>query len=175
MFSGKTERLIARLRQEQARGRRVAAFKHVIDDRYDATHLVTHKQDRFNALRAKDAADIERTAADADVVAIDEGHFFGTPLIDTVRRLVAAGKTVLIAGLEFNAWGGPFEPMPTLAAMADNVIVRTAPCRRCGKPAHYSQRLVAVTSNLLVGGAESYEPRCADCFEPLPGAPPERA
>lgn len=175
MFSGKTERLIARLREEQAAGRRVAAYKHVIDDRYDATHLITHKQDRFEARRARDAADIERQAADADVIAIDEGHFFGKPLVDAVRRMVAGGKTVLIAGLEFNAWGGPFEPMPALAAMADDVIVRTAPCKRCGRPSHYSQRLVAVTSNLLVGGAEAYEPRCEACFEPLPGMPPEAA
>src|SRR5262245_50860515 len=172
MFSGKTERLIARLRQARAAGRRVAAFKHVIDDRYDATHLVTHTQDRFSALRARDAADIERTAADAEVVAIDEGHFFGRALVEAVRRMVAAGKTVVIAGLEYDAWGRPFEPMPSLAAMADDVIVRTAPCRRCGRPAHYSQRLVAVTSNLLVGGAEAYEPRCERCFEPILGPPP---
>jgi thymidine kinase len=173
MFSGKTERLIARLRQEQAAGRRVLAFKHVIDNRYDPTHLITHTQDRFAALRARDAAEVVRTAADADVVAIDEGHFFGPALVDAVRRMVAAGKTIIIAGLEFNAWGRPFTPMPELAALADDVIVRTAPCKRCGAPAHYSQRLVPVTSHLLVGGSEAYEPRCARCFEPLPGEPPE--
>src|SRR5262249_61718435 len=128
--------------------------------------------DRSAPLRAGEAADIEGTAADAEVVAIDEGLFFGRRLVEAVRRMVVAGKTVVIAGLEFDAWGRPFEPMPSLAAMADDVIVRTAPCRRCGRPAHYSQRLVAVTSNLLVGGGEAYEPRGEQWFEPIPGPPP---
>lgn len=177
MFSGKTERLIARLRAADREGRRVVAFKHKIDDRYDATHLITHTQDRFNAQRAHDAAAIENApdTAAAEVVGIDEAHFFGLPLVETARRLRAAGKRVIIVGIDNNAWGKPFTPLPQLAALADEVIQCTAPCRVCGKPARFSQRMVPVTSNLMVGGAESYEPRCDNCFTPLPGHPPEEA
>lgn len=172
MFSGKTERLIARLRAAQREGQRVAAFKHRIDDRYDATHLVTHQQDRFDARRATDAADIMQQSNSADVVGIDEGHFFGRPLIEAVRTLVAAGKRVIVVGIDNDAWGRPFTPMPQLAVMADEAIQATCPCRQCGAEARYSQRMVAVTDSLMVGGAESYEPRCAKCFQPLPGPPP---
>lgn len=174
MFSGKTERLIARLRAARGEGRRVAAFKHRIDDRYDATHLVTHTQDRFDAQRATDAAEIERLASDAEVVGIDEGHFFGSALIDVVRRMVAEGRRVIVVGIDRDAWGRPFKPMPQLAAMADEAEQTTAACRRCGATARYSQRMVPVEANIMVGGAEFYEPRCERCFEPLAGRPPEQ-
>lgn len=169
MFSGKSERLIARLREAQRRGLRVRAFKHVIDDRYDADHLITHTQDRFEATRAADAAAIERGAGDAEVIGIDEAHFFGAALVDVVRRLTAAGRRVIVVGIDRNAWGLPFEPMPALAAMADEVVQASAPCRGCGAPARYSQRMVPVMSDCMVGGAESYEPRCVAHFQPLPG------
>ena len=55
MFAGKTERLIAFLREAQKAGRRVRAFKHAIDNRYDATHLVTHRNDSFPAVAVRDA------------------------------------------------------------------------------------------------------------------------
>jgi thymidine kinase len=173
MFSGKTERLIARLRAAQRDGRRAAAFKHRMDDRYDAVHLVTHQQDRFEARRAADAAEIERLSAGADVIGIDEGHFFGPALLDVVRRLVGRGARVIVAGIDHNAWGRPFRPMPELAALADEVTLTAAPCRVCGAEARFSQRMVPVTTSYMVGGADAYEPRCARCFVPLPGEPPE--
>lgn len=175
MFSGKTTCLIARLRDAQRSGRRVLALKHRIDDRYDAAHLVTHDEDRFDAQRAPDAATIQRLAADADVIAIDEGHFFGRALIDATSTLLAEGKTVFVAGIDNDAWGRPFTPMPELAAMADEVIATSARCTKCGGEARYSQRLVPVHENFMVGGADCYEPRCGRCFEPLPGPAPEPA
>lgn len=175
MFSGKTERLIARLRDAQQLGLRVVAIKHRIDDRYDATHLVTHRHDRFDALRATDAAEIEHLAADHDVIGIDEGHFFGAPLLPVVKRLIQQGKRVIVAGIDNDAWGKPFRPMPELISLADEDVLATTACVRCGKDARFSQRMVPVHSAYMVGGAGDYEPRCGDCFEPLPGSPPEQA
>lgn len=172
MFSGKTERLIARLRGAQGEGLRVVAFKHRIDDRYDATHLITHRQERFDALRAADAGEIERQAGAADVVGIDEGQFFGRGLVEVVRRLLARGQRVIIAGIDHDAWGRPFEPLPELAALADEDVLAAAPCTKCGADARYSQRMVAVNSDFMIGGAGDYEPRCEACFEPL-SIPPE--
>ncbi len=173
MFSGKTERLIERLRAAQQAGRRVLAVKHRIDDRYDPTHLVTHRNDRFDAIRAADAAEVERLAADVDVVGIDEGHFFGRPLIDAAERMRRRGRRVIIVGIDHDAWGRPFTPMPELAATADECVATTAPCARCGAAARYSQRLTAVDTPFMVGGADCYEPRCDRCFVPLASpAPP---
>lgn len=174
MFAGKTEHLIARLRQERARGRTVIAFKHAIDDRYDADHLVTHRGDHFDAIRVSDAGEIPALCQRADVVAIDEGHFFEMALIAVVRQLVDRGVTVIVAGITYDIWGRPFEPMPQLVEIADEEIVCQAPCRVCGAPAPYNQRTTAVNTLHMVGGLEDYEPRCAQHFTPMSGQPEQR-
>lgn len=174
MFAGKTEYMIARLRAEQARGRVVRAFKHAIDGRYDADHLVTHPGDRFEARRVSDAAGILEHVEGVDVVAIDEGHFFKLALLPVVEALLERGLTVLVAGITNDSWGRPFDPMPQLAARADEVVLRQAPCRVCGAPAPYTQRMTPVRTQLMVGGAGDYEPRCAAHFEAQAGPPESR-
>lgn len=171
MFSGKTEELIARLHAAQSDGRRVIAFKHAIDDRYDADHLATHAGEKFPARRAPSAAAIEQLAADAEVVGIDEGHFFSRPLIAAARRLCAAGKRVIVVGLEHDAWGRPFDPMPQLAELALLVVCKRVPCTVCGDAAMFTQRMVPVTTRCMVGGVGDYQPRCRAHFQPLPGPP----
>lgn len=172
MFGGKTEYMIARLRQAASRGRRVRAFKHCIDDRYDPDHLVTHRHDRFDAIRAGDGDAILEHSQDADFVAIDEGHFFKNELLPVVRALLDRGVSVIVAGITHDAWGRPFEPMPQLAEMADAVVLKQAPCRVCGAPSPYTQRMTQVDTLHMVGGLDDYEPRCAAHFTPL-AAPPE--
>ncbi len=173
MFSGKTEHMIAELRREQSRGRTVRAFKHSIDDRYDADHLTTHRRDRFEAVRVGSAEEIPALCAGAHLVAIEEGHFFGPALIPVVRQLRERGMTVLVAGITNDAWGRPFDPIPQLREMADEEVLLQAPCRVCGRPAPYTQRMVAVDSAVMVGGIDEYEPRCAAHFTPL-SSPPEK-
>ena len=174
MLGGKTEYMIARLRREESAGKRVLAFKHTIDDRYDADHLVTHRGDRFDAVRVPDADTILERCADAEVVAVDEGHFFKAALIPVVNELTRRGVTVLVAGITFDSWGRPFDPMPQLAEMADEEVLRQAPCRVCGEPAPFSQRMTPIATEFMIGGADDYEPRCADHFVPFSEPPEER-
>ena len=104
---------------------------------------------------------------------MDEGHFFGRGLVATCEQLVARGARVIVVGLTNDAWGRPFPPFPELSAFAAEVVELRAPCRVCGRPAPYSQRMVPVTDEFMVGGLEDYEPRCKVHFEPLPPpAPP---
>ena len=171
MCSGKTEELIDRLRAAQHAGQGVRAFKHAIDSRYDPDHLITHTQQRFDAMRVPDGAAIERLAAGADVIGVDEGHFFGEPLIESVQRLCRAGKRIIVVGLENDAWGRPFDPMPQLAAIAYHVVTKRIACTKCGAAAPFTQRMVPVTERTMVGGVGEYEPRCQEHFAPLEGAP----
>lgn len=174
MFAGKTEHLIARLRQARKDGLRVKAFKHSIDNRYDATHLVTHTQDRFDAIPVPDAAAVLAQSTDADVIAIDEGQFFREPLVPVIEELLGRGVSVLVAGISNDAWGRPFDPMPQLMNMADEVVTKYSPCRVCGEPAAFTQRMSPVDTLHMVGGLSDYEPRCAEHFTPLPGPPESR-
>lgn len=174
MFGGKTERMIALLRQAVTDGLRVRAFKHAIDNRYDPTHLVTHRQDRFDAQPVPDATAILDRVADVDVVAVDEGQFFKRALVPVIEELLRRGKTVLVAGITHDAWGRPFEPIPDLIARSQEEIVCRAPCRICGSPAPYTQRLTPISTLHMVGGLDDYEPRCRAHFTPLPGPPETR-
>lgn len=170
MFAGKTARLIERL--AAAAGERVVACKHVLDSRYDPAHLATHDGRRFPAVAVPDPAAVERQAAEATVVGIDEAQFFGRALVAVCTRLRAAGGTVIVAGIHHDAWGQDFPPLPQLMALADEVELLHVPCTVCGRPAEYSQRLTPVPAGDMVGGPGDYEPRCGCCFEPLPGPRP---
>jgi thymidine kinase len=174
MFSGKTEHTIARLREAVSEGRTVRAFKHSIDNRYDPEHLVTHRRDHFEAIRVPNAEAIPSLCDGADLVAVDEGHFFRMPLIRVVRTLLDRGISVLVAGISHDAWGRPFEPMPQLVEMADTVVTLEAPCRVCGKPSPFTQRLTPINTLHMVGGLDDYEPRCREHFTPFPGPPEQR-
>jgi thymidine kinase len=168
MFSGKSEQLVDRLMAAKDEGRPVAAFKHACDDRYAAGQIVTHNGRRIDALPLSDPRRILNLAVRADVVAIDEAQFFGGELFEVCRDLVEQGREVVVAGLDLDSWGQPFGPMPELAAIAEEIIRTHARCARCGAPADRTQRLAAVEGQKMVGGPESYEPRCAACFQAPP-------
>lgn len=168
MFSGKSERLITRLQRARADGLPVRAFKHTSDDRYADRAIVTHTGQRIEALPVPRAAEIPPLAGEARLVAIDEAQFFGEELIEVCRRLAERGVTIVVAGLDLDSWGQPFGPMPGLARIAHEVLRTHARCARCGQQADHTQRLTPVANQTMIGGPESYEPRCAACFESPP-------
>lgn len=167
MFSGKTTALIRRLAAAQNAGRRVLALKHHHDDRYDATQLATHDQRRWDATAVQTPADIASIAQNFDVIGIDEAQFFGRDLVAVCQNLRKAGKEIIASGIDHDAWGRPFPPVPALAEIADEVILLHAPCTICGQPARFSQRLAPVTDERMVGGTDDYQPRCDKHFQPL--------
>jgi len=168
MFSGKSLQLIGRVRQARQAGLKVAAFKHASDDRYGQRRIVTHDGQQIEATPVASAGRIATLAGDADIIAIDEGQFFDGSLVDVCRQMARAGRIVIVAGLDRDSWGLPFGPIPALAEVADQVTRTRAVCARCGQPAEYTQRLVPVADRAMIGGPESYEPRCSRCFQPPP-------
>lgn len=166
MFSGKTEELIRRLRTATLARQKVQVFKPRIDDRYDSSQVVSHQGERIEALAVPSSAAIEANLADdTQVVGIDEAQFFDTGIVDLVEQLADRGVCVFVAGLDQDYLGRPFAPMPQVMAIAERVTKVYAVCAVCGAPATRSQRIVEQSSTILVGGCESYEPRCRVCFE----------
>lgn len=172
MFAGKTTELIRRLAEAQAAGQVVLPIKHASDDRYDVTQLMTHARQGFACRTASDPDEILSVTANAAVVGIDEAHFFGRGLTAVCQTLRQQGKRVIVVGLDNDAWGRPFPPLPALKEAADQVTVLTTPCQTCGRPARFSQRLVPVTDPTMVGGLGEYSPRCREHFESLPAPAP---
>jgi thymidine kinase len=166
MFSGKSEELIRRLRRAQIARQKVQVFKPHVDVRSGEEHIASHSEMRLPSQGIGSASQILAAVdEDTEVVGIDEGQFFDSSLVEVVDTLANRGKRVIVAGLDQDYRGRPFEPMPQLMAIAEYVDKTLAICMRCGAPANRSQRLVGATDRVVVGGAEEYEARCRACFQ----------
>jgi len=115
----------------------------------------------------------------AQVIAIDEAHFFEGGLIEIVEWCLRQGKEVIIAGLDLTFAGEPFFPVDKLLAQADEVIKLAAICMFCGsKDGRLSMRLInkepapLTGERIAVGGIPGvdegvdvqYIPVCRECF-----------
>jgi thymidine kinase len=174
MFSGKSEELIRRLRRAQIARQKVQIFKPTFDTRFSNHHIVSHSDMRIASENvASSKALLTEVDPDAEVVGIDEGQFFDADLPAVCNELANRGKRVIVAGLDQDYLGKPFEPMPQLLAIAEYITKTLAICMVCGNPANHTQRLVASQDRVLLGAQGTYEARCRRCFDPTLATPPE--
>jgi thymidine kinase len=174
MFSGKSEELIRRLRRAQIARQRVQIFKPAVDTRYGDDHIVSHSELRIPSQQAADSRELlANVNADTEVVGIDEGQFFDADLPAVCTELALRGVRVIVAGLDQDYLGKPFEPMPQLLAIAEYITKTRAICMVCGNPANHTQRLVVSTDRVLLGATGTYEARCRRCFDPTLSQPAE--
>ena len=166
MFSGKTEELIRRLRRAQIAKQKVVVFKPKIDTRYSQEHIVSHSEQSLNAQVIEDAREILNLTGDAQVVGIDEGQFFKANIVEVCNQLADQGKRVIVAGLDQDYKGNPFEPMPQLLAIAEYITKTLAICVVCGNPADRTQRKNEQHERVVVGAKDLYEARCRYCHKP---------
>ncbi len=157
MFSGKSEELIRRLRRAQIARQQVQIFKPLIDNRYSENHIVSHSEMRIESQNVRNSDDLI-AAVDANLPA-------------ACNTLAGRGKRVIVAGLDQDYLGRPFEPMPQLLAIAEYITKTLAICVVCGDPANHTQRLVASSDRVLVGAGGMYEARCRHCFDPSLATP----
>lgn len=166
MFSGKTEELIRRLKRTQYAGQHLQIFKPLIDDRYEEDSIVSHDESELPSTGVESVSDIrDHLDPSVEVVAIDEIQFFDADVVDLCADLANEGCRVVVAGLDQDYQGEPFEPMPTLLAVAEYVTKLSAICVRCGNPANHSYRLAEDPQQVLVGSNDEYEARCRRCFQ----------
>lgn len=170
MFSGKSEELIRRVTRSVIARLPVQVFKPLIDDRYSVEEVVSHSSLSVAAMPVADASQLLLAVADAtEVIGIDEGQFFDDGLVDAADILAAAGKQVIVAGLDLDYLRRPFEPIPTLCGRAEYVTKALAVCHRCGGPALYTQRILRSDDLVVLGATGAYEARCRHCYSPEEG------
>src|ERR1700747_2403218 len=167
MFSGKSEELIRRLRRAKIARQKVQVFKPEIDSRFSESQIVSHSEMRRDSSNSRSAAEIlAKVDPDTEVVGIDEGQFFDNELVNVANELARRGVRVIIAGLDQDYLGKPWEPMPQLLAIAEYITKTHAICMKCGQPANYTQRTIDSKERVAVGGEGMYEARCRRCFVP---------
>ncbi len=173
MFSGKTTELLRRI--EALPVENVLTIKHVIDDRYSVDAIVSHNGKARSAQSVTRAGEIPSLVTGrVDVVAIDEAHFFDESLVKVLQDLARERISLITTALDRDSWGRPFEITERLRSVADGTTELHTVCARCGKRADRTQRLTPIVEGRMVGGAESYEPRCLTCWTPPPEPAPLR-
>jgi len=188
MASGKTRHLLTEIDTLRKYGhKKIAVFKPRTDTRSGMNILKSRKGDEDSAeeISATNPAEIwevlrtreSEAGSRFEVVAFDEVQFFprNSGFFQLVRNLMSEGYDILASGLAFDFRGEPFGSTPDLALLAeDRCMWMTAYCTRCGARAPSPQRIINGTPahynspQILVGGDETYEPRCDDHFV-LPG------
>lgn len=191
MFSGKSEELMRRVRRATIAGVAVLVVSHSLDTRSPLSTITSHIGAHIPAVPLSDVNSLAEAArsADYDLVAIDEAQFFGPELVPVVEALLRDGIDVIVEGLCVTFDGEPFEPLPSLMAVAEEVLRLTAVCTICGRDAVFHQRLkdsqrgsgaaeasetasdedppsVAATAidASHVGGLDTYVARCREHF-----------
>ena len=165
-----------RLRRAEIAKKNVITIKHEIDNRGSYSCILSHDGEKREAHPVTCCEDGVRKLVGLldptlDVVGIDEIQFFPTQTISIVHNLIDDGKRVVVAGLDLDFRGEPFGIVPTLMALADEVLKLRAICVKCGDDANHTQRLIDGKparyddKTILVGGQECYEPRCRKCYE----------
>lgn len=172
MFSGKTEELLRRVKRVQIANQKFQLIRSERDTRGSLENLCVHYGISQPVLAVSDSQKLrELIAPDVEVVAIDGAHFFDKGIVDVCGELADGGVRVIIAGLDLNFRGEPFEVMSILMAKAERLDKLSAICMVCGKEATRTQRLVKGEPApyddpiLLVGGSEMYEARCRSCHQ----------
>ena len=168
MFSGKSEELIRRLRRAQIARQKVQIFKPLIDDRFSEDHIVSHSDMR---IASENVHELGRAASAGSTTtprssASTKGSSSTPNLPAACNTLADRGKRVIVAGLDQDYLGRPFEPMPQLLAIAEYITKTLAICVVCGDPANHTQRLVASSDRVLVGAERAVRGALPALFRP---------
>ena len=141
-------------------------FKPSLDVRYAVGEVVSHSRMSTAAQPVANSDELLRSVEDRTVVVgIDEGQFFDDHgLVEVAMLLAGAGKKVIVAGLDTDYLGRPFEPIPALMLRAEYVTKSLAVCHRCGGPGLFTQRVVASDELVVLGATDAYEARCRRVF-----------
>lgn len=172
MFAGKSEELIRRIKRLEYAHKKTLVFKPKIDNRYSENEIVSHSKIKTRSINIETAQDVLKYVdRDTEAVVIDEVQFLDHEIVHVAEDLADRGIRVIVAGLDRDFRGEPFQNIPELLALAEDVTKLTAICMRCGAPATRTQRLVNGEPAsyddpiIIVGASESYEPRCRHCHE----------
>ncbi len=158
MFSGKTEELIRRIRRAQFANLGVIIFKPKADTRDKKNKVVSHDNSIIECLAVKKANEIYEKVQNCRVVGIDEAQFFDDQIIEVCNSLANQGIRVIVAGLDMDYKGVPFQNMANLMATAEYVTKVHAICPETGGLAQYSYRKTKSKKRILLGKADEYMP-----------------
>lgn len=165
MGGGKSTELLRRERRASIARQNCICVKYAGDTRYDGEKITTHDGARgLSASVNTDDLAIVQLPAGTDLLVIDEAQFIKN-VASTCEKWRASGavKEIVIAMLNADYLGRPFDNAAEIIAAADNIIFLSAICAKCGADASRTTRLTSDSARELIGGFDVYSPRCSAC------------
>jgi len=168
MFAGKTDELHRRLRRATHGHKPVILF--TADNRYGGESKTHHSTEAGVStypvanLLCVETTDPHKLLDGDNIIGIDEIQFIDADVLLSICRRLATNNTVIVAGLDNDFKGKPFEATVRLMAEADKVKKLSAVCVDCGKDATKSFRTSGSEERILEGGADTYIALCRQCF-----------
>ena len=168
MFSSKSTTLLSFERRFIILKKKYLCINHSFDTRYnDEGKITTHdgcSSPGHNTI-CHDLFHLNDDELDQfEAFIIDESQFFDD-IDEFADKWANRGKTIVCAGLNSDFKKEPFENISKLLAKADKVIHLNSICDKCGSDAPFTKRTIHSDEKTLIGGIESYVPRCRKCFE----------
>lgn len=187
MFAGKTTSLIEAYKNSSVPNENKIVFKYANDTRYsNNAEIVTHDNARIPCIMITECADITKYLnttynnlpsykGTVTEIYIDECQFL-PDIFTWIKGIKAQSNnlsidTIVIAGLDLDATGKPFtEAFKNVMEIADINYSLSAKCYICSKPAQYTkllktENLNKMVNNVLIGGADLYQPVCEPHFQ----------
>ncbi len=169
MFSGKTSSLEKDVKRFNIAKYKTIAFKPVVDSRYKRNEIVTHDLTSMNCILINTIDEMMEYTSELkpDVIAIDEIQFLDEPvdkIIAAINGFLERDLTVIVAGLDMDFTGRPFEIVKELMPIADYLYKHHAVCVKCGADGWVSNRKSKDQERIKIGASDEYEPLCRKCF-----------
>lgn len=167
MFAGKSSELIRQIRRYRSIGLNVLVIKHMIDDRYNASCITTHDQEKIESVNVENLDIITQKYnlefEQADLIVIEEAQFFEKIYNFVLSTAEEYGKDVIVAGLDGNFKREPFlnGDFLKLIPVAENVYKLHGFCQYCHQKASFTKSVMKNTeTEVVIGGKECYIPVC---------------
>ncbi len=187
MFSGKSTELIRRINRYEVIGKGVQMFKPATDDRYSKDHVTSHDGLRREVPTISGLQELrQKYKPEVEVMAVDEAQFLESGIVGFMEEHVNRGGIGVVSILlkdfrdQYFRFRDGHKDASEFIRVADHVMYLKALCkyeqnqRTCGNEATRVQRFIdgevaPLDSPLvMVGGKESYEPRCRQHFRFYP-------
>ena len=170
MFSGKSSFIASMVRRHRSVGARVLVIKPGSDNRYSLDpEIVTHDNVRVPCYTTN--TDLMKVpneiTKEVNLIVIDEAQFFDDLVLFVRCEVENFNRHVVVVGLDGDFYRNPFGKVLDCIPLADKVTRLTALCARCrdGTAGLFSHRKIQQGGQVLIGGADVYEPLCRACFK----------
>lgn len=157
MFSEKTSQLIRRYKRYTIGGKKCLMVKYKGDTRYDNQMVVTHDNNKVEAVLCEYLCEVDELVNDYDVICVDEVQFYKDADI-LCDKWACQGKIIEACGLNGTFNRTPFDIISKLVPLVDSITYLTAICKETGGDAIFSKLIINDNTGTteIIGGSDKY-------------------